>query len=141
MNKALTIGLEVILALGAGIAMFFSVSEAVKRGKSANTGCNDCNNGTSPVNDKKAGNSSNTLINSFRAAQSTCSKLVALTQGLVTMAESIDSLSSNRDFYSQSYTPPYYRGGGGQRWRRVNDFIIESVPEGAPINYNNQYPI
>ena len=138
MNKALTIGLEVILALGAGIAMFFSVSEAVKRGNSANTGCN---NGTSPVNDKKAGNSSNTVINSFRAAQSTCSKLVALTNGLVTMAESIDSLSNSRDYYGQSYTPPSYYRGGGQRWRRVNDFIIESVPEGAPINYNNQYPI
>ena len=142
LTTVLEVGLKLALAIGAGLAMFAGVSEAVKRDKvneNSNTSDN-CND--QAVNNKNTANSSNkpsTVVSGLRAAQSTCGKLFALTQGLVTVAESLSTLSNSSKLIDNN--PGYYQGGGGQRWRRVNPFILESVPSDAPIYYGgNQYP-
>lgn len=145
-KSVLEIGLKVALALGAGLAMFMGVNEAVKSSKqpsqSSNGNTENCSSGPDPVgNNKATGAGGRAVISGLRAAQSTCGKLFSLTQGLVTIAESIRTLSDTKDDYYDGggyYSP--YQGGGGQRWRRVNPFIMESIPTGAPINYSNQYP-
>ena len=138
LKDVLGIGLKVALALGAGLAMFMGVSEAV-RGSRQQQESNNTENAEGPVNTNK--NTGGAVVSGLRAAQSTCGKLFNLAQGLVTIAESINTLSNHNDveYYGGGYYPPY-QGGGGQRWRRVNPFIMESVPSGAPINYSNQYP-
>ena len=138
-NNVLSIGMKVALALGAGLAMFMGVSEAVKRNKETEVNNPNTSSTTVPVkSDKSTGGT--TVVNSLRAAQSTCGKLFTLSQGLVNIAESISSLFNKSDGFDSGYSS-YYGGGGNQRWRRVNPFIMESVPSGAPINYNGQYPI
>lgn len=143
-KTVLEFGLKLAIALGAGIAMFAGVNEAIKR-NNTNEGCRDNNSvnndpvSRETVNNKNTGDSSNTIVSGLRAASSTCGKLFALTQGLVTVAESLSTLSSSSGRLDYG-TGGYYQGGGGQRWRRLNPFILESVPPDAPINFGNQYP-
>lgn len=143
LTTVLEFGLKLALAIGAGLAMFAGVNEAVKRNKvNENSDTGNCND--QAVNNKNTANSgsskTSTVISGLRAAQSTCGKLFALTQGLATVAESISTLSNSSKLIDNN--PGYYQGGGGgQRWRRVNPFILESVPSDAPIYYGgNQYP-
>jgi hypothetical protein len=145
-KTVLEFGLKLAIALGAGLAMFAGVNEAIKR-NNTNEECRDNSINNDPgsretVNNKNTGDSSNrsnTVVSGLRAASSTCGKLFTLAQGLVTVAESLSTLSSSSGRLDYG-TGGYYQGGGGQRWRRVNPFILESVPPDAPINFGNQYP-
>jgi hypothetical protein len=90
-------------------------------------------------------NNGSVVISGLRAAQNTCGKLFNLAQGLVTVAESVGAFTNNNSGYTcpsyggYGYYPPQMQCGDG--WRRINPFIIESIPpQGAPINYNSQYP-
>lgn len=141
-KTVLEFGLKLAVALGAGLAMFVGVNEAIKANRAATGESGNTEGEMGAVNNKNTGgcSKSNTMVSGLRAAQSTCGKLFNLTQGLVTIAESLSTLSSSNEVDYYPGGGGYYQGGGGQRWRRVNPFIMESVPPGAPIHYGNQYP-
>jgi len=151
-NYILEVGLKLAVAVGAGFAVFMGIENATKRNQMnvnvAQPNPDGTNNvGVEPVNNKYTGNE-NVVVSGLRAAQNTCGKLFNLTQGLVTVVESVGSFTSSNN---GNYSYPDYGGYGyfpqqqqscGIGWRRRNPFIIEEVPLGnaAPINYNTQYP-
>jgi len=134
------IGLKVVVAVGAGLAVFMGVSGATKKRETVVEGGNPSLDGS--VNDK---NTEGAIVTGLRAAQNTCGKLFNLAQGLVAVAEGVSAFTGNGN---NNYNFPGYGGYGyfqqpvcGSGWRRINPFIIESIPQGqAPINYNTQYP-
>ncbi len=149
-GKALEIGLKVVIALGAGLAIFKGIEGATKY-NNAQVNQQDPNDFSDPgqqANNKSAeSNTGSVVISGLQAAQNTCGKLYALTQGLVTVAQSISAFSGNNN---NNYSYPSYGGGYsgyyppqqcGPGWRRVSPFILEQVPQpGQAINYNAQYP-
>ena len=152
-NNVLEVGLKLVVAAGAGFAIFMGIENATKRNQQNINVANQPNpetGGTTlePVNNKCTGNE-NVVVSGLRAAQNTCGKLFNLTQGLVTVVESVGSFANNNynyncpDYGGYGYYPPQqpYYNGGSVGWRRVNPFIIEQVPQqGQQINYNTQYP-
>lgn len=143
-SKVLEIGLKVVVAAGAGLAVFKGIELAMNNYNSvqaANVDIpSDGNNKPVVSNNNNGG----VVVNSLRAAQGTCGKLFNLTQGLVTVAESISAFrNSGNDYayYGGYGNNNYYQPQNGTGWRRINPFIIESVPQnGQQINYNAQYP-
>lgn len=139
-GKLFEVGLKVVVAVGAGLAVFMGVNSATKKREIVVEDNNPSLDGS--VNNK---NTEGTIVEGLRAAQNTCGKLFSLAQGLVAVAESVSAFTGNNN---GNYSYPSYSGYGyyqqpvcGTGWRRINPFIIESVPQqGAPINYNSQYP-
>lgn len=145
-GKILEIGIEVVVALGAGLAVFKGIEGATRNAQVNQQNPGDFSDPGQQANDKSANSDTGSVvINGLTAAQNTCGKLYTLTQGLVTVAQSISAFSGNNGNYNY---PPY--GGGyssycpqqcGSGWRRVSPFILEQVPQPGPaINYNAQYP-
>ncbi len=143
-GKLFEVGLKVVVAVGAGLAVFMGVESAMKK-QQQSTG-NDPGNASvgNGINTTESNNGS-VVISGLRAAQNTCGKLFSLAQGLVAVAESVGAFTNKNSGYTcpsyggYGYYPPQMQCGDG--WRRINPFILESIPpQGAPINYNSQYP-
>ena len=150
-GKVLEIGLKVVVALGAGLAVFKGIESATRyNNQDAQVNQQNPNDfsGQGVANDKSAEPSTGSVvISGLQAAQNTCGKLFNIAQGLVTVAQSISAFGGNNGCSTYSYPayggysnyyPPQQCSPG---WRRVSPFILEQVPQpGAAINYNAQYP-
>ena len=150
-SKVFEVGLKVVVAVGAGLAVFMGVSGAMENETrknqrvAENTNPVEGNEGNVEKNINTTEPKSSVVVSGLRAAQNTCGKLFNLAQGLVTVAESVGAFTNG----ASNYNYPNYGGYGyyppqmqcGESWRRINPFIIESIPpQGAPINYNTRYP-
>ena len=162
-SKVLKIGLEVLAASVAGLAIYAGIDHSVRHSrKSGNSqqgstyqpepsghfgGPQEQQSAEVPKEENTFTDKVVAVADGLRGATSMCGKLLNFGQSLTQVVDSF-----NQIFRRDSALPPpnYYgdycggeyqcREMGGQIWRRVSPFVIEAVP-GGNYSRNTQYPL
>ena len=161
------VGLKVLAAAVAGVAIFIGVDKATKvkqnpqpvgdpqqpnpTGMNMDPGQQQPQQQPAQPQDQTTGDR---IIGGFRATQDTFGKMLAFVQSLTLVAENLTRIFGNNNAQPGYYpggwgSQPYYNDpwsmrqpvntGGGQQWTRISPFIIEAGPGPSPRGYQN-YP-
>jgi hypothetical protein len=114
--KVCTVGLEVLLAVGTGIAVFAGISKATNT-TSGNQNQAGNNNFNPPVNNNNnvVAGTENKLATGLRATQNSMEKIISVVGSLAVAAESIGLLFGKT--VDRGYNQmPWYSGGYNNSW-------------------------
>ena len=113
--KVCTVGLEVLLAVGTGIAVFAGTSKATNTSSTQNQAGNNFNPPTNN-NNPAAASTENKLATGLRATQNSMEKIISVVGSLAIAAESIGLLFGKTVDRGYNQMPWYNGGYGNNSW-------------------------
>lgn len=138
-KNVLIVGIEVVLALGTGIAVFAGINSACNKTTEPNNpstnGCADnYSDATGEQLAERVPSSNNNLVTGLRATQETCAKVLNVVGALATAVESIAMIFGHGQNYNMSYNPygqpasfyssaPMYGNDGNPQMYRLNRYV------------------
>lgn len=122
LEKVCIIGFKVLLAIGTGIAVFAGIEQVVKSSNSSTENENQENNNvTFGVEETGVAIKENKFLNSLKATQDACGKILTIVGALSTAVESIASIFGGRGNSYYDINPPFYTSQSGYWVPPVNN--------------------